>query len=186
MENRHVCPWWLGYFLINPLRKYVHNPEKILGNYILSGMKVIDYGSAMGHFSLPMAKMVGTQGKVYCFDIQKKMLAKLTRRAKNAGMEKIIESRLITNDDSSYSDLKQTADFTLLFAVAHEISDREQLFALLAGIMKNKALLMFAEPAGHVSFKDFEQSVSLAEKAGFRKLTPLKINRSYAILFTKI
>ena len=69
----HVCPYWIGYFLINPFRKYIHNPQEILGEYIKPGMKVIDYGCAMGYFSLPMAKMVGESGKVYGFDIQDKM-----------------------------------------------------------------------------------------------------------------
>ena len=185
MEKKHLCPWWLGYFLINPLRKYMHNPENILGSYIHSGMKVIDYGSAMGYFSLPLAKMVGDLGKVYCFDVQEKMLFKLMRRAKNAGLENIIDPRLMTNDDTAYSDLQQSVDFILLFAVAHEVADQKRLFTILLGMMKSKAALLFAEPNGHVSFKDFEHSISIAESAGLKRLSPLKIGGTHAILLEK-
>jgi hypothetical protein len=27
----HVCPWWGGYFIDNPLRRLIHDPEKIVG-----------------------------------------------------------------------------------------------------------------------------------------------------------
>lgn len=32
--NNSICPWWMGYFLVNPLRKIVHDPEKITGTYM--------------------------------------------------------------------------------------------------------------------------------------------------------
>jgi 2-polyprenyl-3-methyl-5-hydroxy-6-metoxy-1,4-benzoquinol methylase len=182
--NTHVCPWWLGYFLIIPWRKRMHNPEKIIGPHLSPGMKVIDYGSAMGYFSLPMASMVSSSGKVYCFDIQQKMLNKLMSRAKNAGVENIIEPRLIKNADV-FSDLKQTADFALLFAVAHEVPDKEDLFLKLSSMMKKDGVLLFAEPAGHVKEKAFKESVSLAEKAGFVKVNDLIIKRSHAVLLKK-
>jgi hypothetical protein len=36
----HVCPWWGGYFIDNPLRRLFHNPEKIVGPYVQPGMTV--------------------------------------------------------------------------------------------------------------------------------------------------
>lgn len=184
MEATHICPWWMGYFLLSPLRKFMQDPEKILGPYIKPGMKVIDYGSAMGYFSLPMARMVGDTGKVHCFDIQEKMLDKLNTRAVNAGLGHIIEPHLI-KENKSFGYLKQSADFALLFAVAHEVPDREQLFSHLFEMMKNKSILFFAEPAGHVSMRSFAQSVSLARKAGYSQLNAFKISRSHVALFEK-
>jgi len=185
MDKKSVCPWWLGYFLINPFRKYLHNPENILGPYLKKGMKVIDYGSAMGYFSLPMAKMVGEKGKVYCFDIQEKMLDKLASRAKKSGLENIIEPCLISGNDKIFNDLNQHADFALLFAVAHEVPDREQLFKNLYGMLKSKSILLFSEPAGHVPLSDFLQSISYAEKAGFIPLIQPKIGKGHSILLEK-
>jgi hypothetical protein len=37
----HVCPWWGGYFLDNPLRRLLHDPEKIVGPYLRPGMTVM-------------------------------------------------------------------------------------------------------------------------------------------------
>lgn len=184
MKN-HICPYWVGYFLINPLRKYRHNPERILGNYIQPGMHVIDYGCAMGYFSLPMAKMVGGSGKVYCFDIQKKMLNRLRQRAKKAGLCRIIEPLLIKKDSKVNHDMNVKADFTLLFAVAHEVADKEMLFLNLHTMMKSKGLLLFAEPAGHVSLGEFKKSVLLAGENGFKPLHPLEIKNSHSMLFER-
>ncbi|MBK6965204.1 MAG: hypothetical protein IPH20_15030 [Bacteroidales bacterium] len=58
-------------------------------------MKAVDFGSAMGYFSLPMAEMVGPEGTIYCFDIQQKMLGKLTSRALKQGYSGIIKPILI-------------------------------------------------------------------------------------------
>ena len=30
----HVCPWWGGYFIDNPIRRLFHNPVKIVGPYV--------------------------------------------------------------------------------------------------------------------------------------------------------
>ena len=40
----HVCPWWGGYFIDNPLRRLLHVPEKIVGPCVQPGMTVI-YGA---------------------------------------------------------------------------------------------------------------------------------------------
>jgi len=147
-------------------------------------MTALDFGSAMGYFSLPMAGMVGESGAVYCFDIQEKMLSKLMNRAIKAGLSNIIKPILITSDDS-YEPFRESINFTLLFAVAHEVPDQQKHFTDLSGMMKTGSLLLFAEPAGHVKKNDFNHSVALAGQAGLEKISDLKISRSYAALFRK-
>ncbi|MBN1463050.1 MAG: methyltransferase domain-containing protein [Paludibacteraceae bacterium] len=166
MEEKSVCPWWMGYFLLIPIRKFSHHPSKLVKHFIKEGMTVVDYGSAMGYFSIPMAKYVGEDGKVYCIDIQQKMLDKLVRRAKNAGVEQQIIPILNTKE-KTFMGIREEADFVLLFAVAHEVPDREKLFRYIASMLKPRGILYFAEPPGHVSKEEFEESISFAEKAGF-------------------
>ena len=57
--SQHVCPFWVGYLLLSPVRKLITNPDRILEPYVRSGMTVMDAGTAMGFFSLPLAELVG-------------------------------------------------------------------------------------------------------------------------------
>jgi ubiquinone/menaquinone biosynthesis C-methylase UbiE len=63
------------------MRRLFQDPETILSPYIKSGMKVLEVGPGMGFFSLPMARLIGETGRIYCVDLQEKMLKSLQRRA---------------------------------------------------------------------------------------------------------
>ncbi len=78
--SESVCPVWVGYFLASPVRKLFQNPEKMLAPYVKEGMRVLDIGCAMGFFSLPLAQMIGLNGKVICVDVQEKMIKSLEKR----------------------------------------------------------------------------------------------------------
>lgn len=166
-ERPHVCPWWMGYALLIPIRRFRHNPEKILKPYLKAGMTAMDYGSAMGYFSIPMAKMTGSQGKVYCVDIQPVMLEKLKARAVKNGVAQVIEP-LLVGESYNPEALQNKLDFMLLFAVVHEVPNQEKLFQEVAAMLKPGGKVVFAEPRGHVTPADFEQSLQFAGKAGLQ------------------
>ena len=163
--QQHVCPWWLGYTFIIPWRKYQHNPQTILGPHIKQGMTIMDYGSAMGYFSIHLARMTGETGKVICVDIQQKMIDNLMRRAVKRKLENSITPRLVGKDYDP-AELKNQLDFVLLFAVVHEVPDKAALFNDLFSMMKQGAKILFAEPPGHVTPDEFKASLSLAQQAG--------------------
>jgi ubiquinone/menaquinone biosynthesis C-methylase UbiE len=176
MEKSRICPWWMGYMLLIPFRKFSHNPNKMLGPFLKQGMNVLDYGCAMGYFSLPMAKMTGDDGKVYCVDIQEKMLAKLQQRSRKARLDHIINP-LLAGSTFDPVTLTGQIDFTLLFYVVHEIPDKEKLFNDVFSMTKRGGKVLFAEPSGHVSAKDFKRSVHMAISAGFA-VSDEKLNSS--------
>jgi len=161
-----MCPWWMGYFLLIPIRKFSHNPVKLLKPLIKEKMNVLDFGCAMGYFSLHLAKMAGNGGNVYCVDIQEKMLDKLKKRAEKAGVAQTIKPLLVGKTYNS-KNLKDQIDFTLLFAVVHEVPDKANLFREVYEMMKSGGKVLFAEPKGHVSPEEFEKSIKLAIAAGF-------------------
>ena len=59
-----VCPWWVGYLLVSPIRRWFEKPEEVLGPHLESGATALDVGCAMGYFSLPLAELVGPDGRV--------------------------------------------------------------------------------------------------------------------------
>jgi ubiquinone/menaquinone biosynthesis C-methylase UbiE len=183
--TNHVCPFWVGYILASPIRAYFQNPKKILKPYIEKGMKVLDIGCAMGFFTIPMAHMVKYNGQVICLDVQDKMLMALKKRALKDDVFERLDPRLTTNDDLGISDLQNQIDFALAFAVVHELHDIKSFFSQIFPVLKPDAKFLVAEPKGHVSESDFENSISIAEKAGFVELERPAVFRSRTILLQK-
>ena len=184
MKHR-VCPVWIGYFLASPVRKLIQDPLRILGPYVKPGMKVVDIGSAMGFFSLTMAKLVGAGGRVVCVDMQAKMLKGLTRRAQRAGLVERIETRTCTAESLSVEDLAGRMDFALAFAVVHETPDPAHFLGEATSVLRAGGRLLIAEPKGHVSEAEFRKTVTIAENAGLRMVDSPRIPGSHAALMEK-
>ena len=182
---KRVCPFWVGYLLISPLRTLFQNPEKILKPYITSGMKVLDLGCGMGFFSLPIARMIGAKGQVICVDIQEKMIRTLTKRAKKAGLTERIVTRICNQISLGLDDLIEEIDFALAFAVVHEVPQAPQFFDQIFRTLKPAGRLLIAEPKGHVSEKDFNITISLTQQNGFKIIDNPSIPRNRAILLKK-
>lgn len=183
--SKRVCPWWLGYWLLNPLRRFRHNPDRILAPFVAAGMTVLDIGPGMGFFSLPLARMTGARGRVICVDVQEKMLRALERRAAAAGMAERIATRLCTSSSLRLDDLSGKIDFVLAFAMVHEVPDPARLFAEISRALKPGACCLVAEPKGHVSAREFEASLALAGENGLGTAETLHISASRAVLLKK-
>ncbi|UCE24269.1 MAG: class I SAM-dependent methyltransferase [Candidatus Zixiibacteriota bacterium] len=181
----HVCPWWLGYVLASPLRRIFQPQERILGDYVKAGMTVLDVGSGMGYFSLWMARTVTESGRVVCVDLQEKMLRSLKRRAVKAGLEARIEVRVCGKDNLGINDLAGQIDFALLFAVAHEVPDPLGMLSQVQKALNADGACLLAEPRGHVTEAEFEDTVRLTGEAGFYIIDRPAVPRSRAALFGK-
>lgn len=177
MLKHLVCPWPLAYLFDNPLRRLLHNPEKILGAYVHPGMTVLDVGCGMGFFSLALARLVGKEGVVISVDLQQEMLQVLKKRAIRAG----VADRLQTHQ-SSPEDLGLTArvDFILAFWMVHEVPDRAKLFRQLKPLLPKPGHLLIAEPKIHVSAEDFQETLDLAADEGWRQVGSVRVRFSRA------
>lgn len=184
MANR-VCPWWLGYLLASPIRRWMHDPDKIVRPYIHEGMTVLEPGPGMGFFSIPMARLVGEKGRVVAVDLQPKMIAGLRKRAAKAGVADRVDARVTSAKTMGLDDLSRKVDFTLAFAVAHEFPDAQRFFDEVTRASKPGATLLLAEPRGHVKDADFDAELSAAAKSGFQVSARPQIARSHAAVLVK-
>lgn len=161
----HVCPWWGGYFLDNPVRRLLHHPERILSPYIRPGMTVLDFGCGMGLFSLAAARLVGERGTVIAVDLQPQMLDVLGRRAAKVGLRDRIRLHRCEADRLG---LLEPCDLVLAFWSAHEVPDPRKLFAALRACLRSDGAFLLVEPIGHVTAKMFDELLSLAGHTGLR------------------
>jgi len=179
----HVCPWWMGYLIDNPLRRLIHNPEKILGPYVKPEMTVIDVGCGMGFFSIAMAKMVGDQGQVIAVDLQQKMLDGMRRRAEKAGVAARIHAHRCEADNLN---IDTEADFVLAFAMVHEVPDTKRLLSQVYACLKPGGKFLVAEPRLHVPTSSFQRMLEIAAAVGFwQSAEQPQVRRCYAVVFVK-
>jgi len=165
---RRVCPSWVGYLLLNPLRRLVEDPDQVLGPLVRKGTIVLEPGCGMGFFTLPLARMVGSHGLVVAVDLQKKMLSVLRRRAEKAGLLDRIDLRLAESGTLGLKDLASKVDLVAALHVVHEVPDQAAFFSEVRETLKPEGKLLIIEPRGHVSRMQFEETVVAAEKAGFK------------------
>ena len=181
-NNKHVCPVEEANVLDNFFRNLVQNPKNILKDYIKEGMTVLDIGCGPGFFSVGMADMVSTSGKVIAVDLQQGMLDKIKNKIEGTEIENIIELHKCEDDRIGIS---TKVDFVLAFYMVHEVPDKDKFLKEIYSILKPDGTLFIVEPLFHVSKKAFEETVNRADAIGFSQIKKPKMILSRAVVFIK-
>jgi 2-polyprenyl-3-methyl-5-hydroxy-6-metoxy-1,4-benzoquinol methylase len=178
----HICPWWGGFFIDNPLRRLLHDPAVIVGPYVTPGMTVMDVGCGMGFLSLAMARMVGAVGMVIAVDLQQRMLDVVTRRAAKAGLAQRIRPHRCQQDRL---DVDALVDFAVAMMMVHEVPDQRRLLGEIRGCLVPGGKLLIAEPRLHVSGKAFAQTVATAREVGFQPAEGPRVHGCRAVILDR-
>lgn len=182
VRNNHVCPWYVCFTFDNLLRKTVHDPFKMLSRYVKSEDTVVDIGPGQGYFSIPMAHMVGDNGRIIAIDIQQQMLDRLKAKAEKAGVAGRITCTLVHDADFG---LKNEADFVLAFWMVHEVPEKKIFLKNIYAALKSGKKLLIAEPYLHVSKKMMEETVQTALNIGFNLVDTPKYFFSRSVVLQK-
>lgn len=183
--THRVCPWWLGYLLVSPLRRLIEGPARILTPHVGAGMTVLEPGPGMGFFTLDLIRLVGKTGRVIAVDLQPLMLQGLRRRAAKAGLLEHLDTRLAQPNSLGVGDLKGQVDFVFAFHVVHKLPDSAAFFVEAMEALKPAGTLLLVEPAGHVPLVQFEEELKAASAAGLIATGRPTIRRSRAVLLAK-
>lgn len=97
---------------------------------IKRGQTVLDFGCGSGTYTIPVAKLVGEEGKVYALDKDRNELDNLMKKAELGGLKNI--RRMATSGELRIELPDESVDATLLFDVFHRhylprINDRKML-----------------------------------------------------------
>ncbi len=111
---------------------------------IKRGHIVLDFGCGSGTYTIPVAKIVSKQGKVYALDKDKNALDNLMKKAKLAGLKNI--RRMATSGELRIELPDESVDVSLLFDVFHryyfsQIDDRKMLMDEIYRITKTNGFV---------------------------------------------
>ena len=143
-------------------------PCVFLAPYLSEGMTVLEPGPGMGFFTLELARIVGSSGRVIAVDVQPKMIEALRRRAAKANLSGKIDAHVVRLDSMQLDEVANI-DFVLAFAVVHEMPDAATFFSEAAKAMKPGARMLLAEPSAHVSVQEFDAELEMASWARLEK-----------------
>jgi ubiquinone/menaquinone biosynthesis C-methylase UbiE len=177
-----VCPAWFAWVIDNPLRRWLHDPEEIFGRLITPGFTVVELGCGSGPFTIALAQMVGSSGRVIAADLQPVMLEKVQKRVAQAGLQDRVELHGCGRERIG---LSTRVDFVLAFWMVHEVPNAAALFAEIHEALNPEGRLLLVEPRLHVRRIDFEKEVDAALEAKLQLVTLPTVRLSRAALFAK-
>jgi len=180
-ETPYVCPAEFAGSLDNSLRRWLHNPQKILSALIRQGMSVLDLGCGPGVFTLEIAKLVGESGKVVAADLQDEMLKIVENKIAGTPFEQRV---MLHKCQEKSIGLAEKMDFIMAFWMVHEVPDHERLFEELRSILKPGGTLYIIEPKFHVSSSAFQRMYDQIVRTGFKSIGRPKVFLSRAILLS--
>jgi len=101
---------------------------------VRAGMAVLDFGCGSGTYTIPAAKLVGEEGRVYALDIDKRALDRMEEKARKEGLKNIVRIDSSGGEEIRLED--ETVDLVLLIDVLHEVGNREALLEEVYRILK--------------------------------------------------
>ena len=125
------------------------SPEKFIEYCdVHHGMKVADFGASIGSYSLPLAKRVGVNGKVYAFDIQKELLTTLFSDARKDKLEnvEIVWTDLEIPGGAKLQD--ESVDRVLIANTLFQIEDKSSFISEAKRILKKGGKVIFIDWLG--------------------------------------
>ena len=174
MKNKNrVCPVSRAKHLDMGIRKWIHNPKKILGPYIDEDMIVLDVGCGSGFFTTALAKMIGKSGKVIAADLQEGMLKKVQEKSQNTELENKIILHKCEEDKIGVS---EPVDLVLAFYMVHEVPDQNRFLKEIKSLLNKNGILIIVEPKFHVSKDDFKKTINNAVGLGFKSIKKPRIS----------
>lgn len=144
-RNQGAAPYphQAAFFLNNPVRRVVSNPERKVDRIGLTGSEhVLEVGPGPGFYSVQIARRL-TYGRLDLFDLQPEMLDKARRQLELAGFVDVGFTSGEASDGFPYPE--DTFDVAFLAAVIGEVPDKTACIRSLGRVLKPGGRLVFAE-----------------------------------------
>lgn len=120
--------------LDSPQRKRLLNPVKTLRALgIRAGMIAADVGCGTGFFTIPLAVLAGSRGRVFAVDISRRMMLDIKKRIKKEGLKNV---KTVLSRENHIPLPSKALDYCLLVSVIHELENKILFFKELKRLLK--------------------------------------------------
>jgi len=156
----------------NELKEWLEKDgEKFLKSIgVKNGDIVLDFGSGVGHYTIPAAKVVGEKGKVYAFDKDKVVLSNL----KHMIIQKCLKNVKLAQANTEIPLDDNSIDIVLCFDVIHYFRNRKAIYDEFYRVLKTGGLFALYPkhyrddyPLMELADMRLEDIINEVEKAGF-------------------
>ena len=182
-------------FVFDPTRKFL-DPERVLFASGLSvGQTFADLGSGSGFYTLAAAKIVGEQGVVYSVDILETSLDHIAAESRLKNFRNIQTLICDLEQEQACKQIPTGQVDVVLFAnIAHQIKNRNNLFAEAYRLLKTQGKLIVVEwndqpsPIGPMAADRISEAEinSLGKKFSFKTAGNIVVDPyHYGLIFIK-
>ena len=105
---------------------------------VAEGQTFLDYGCGTGCFSIPAARMVGKNGKVFALDCFPRQLEVVTKRSRKEGLTNI--EVILSECDTGLPDV--CVDVVWMCDVLHEVQDRRAVLEEVHRVLRREGTLV--------------------------------------------
>ncbi len=131
---------------------------------------VLDFGCGEGHYAIPLAKVVGENGRVYALDEDRQSLNRLKQIINQEDLKNI----KLLQEDTKVPLKDNSVDVALCYDVIHYEKNREKIYKEIYRILKKDGFLSLYPkhykkdyPLMELASLELEDVIREIEKAGF-------------------
>ena len=180
------APAFISHVLDSRFRRRIQSPEKLIEwSGIAEGMTVLDLGCGSGALTIPYARAVGPEGRVYGLDIQPDMLALLARKLARLENEDITNLQPIraSAEDLPFAD--NSLDVVCVTTVLYEIPNRRQALREIKRVLKVGGYLAISELFMDPDYRLKSTTIKEVQQAGFALEEAFGNLWAYTVRFTR-
>jgi ubiquinone/menaquinone biosynthesis C-methylase UbiE len=107
-------------------------------NLIKEGQNLLDFGCGTGDFTIPAAKIVGRNGKIFALDCNMRQLSFIQKKARKAGLTNI--QTILSENKTDLPD--GIIDVVWICDVLHEVREKREVLTEMHRLLKKDGILL--------------------------------------------
>ena len=176
-----ITPPAAGFLLNSPIRRGYRRPDQTVYQLQLaSGHQALEIGGGTGTFTVPLAKQVAPDGRIYSIELQSAMLRQQANRVAKSGVANV---RLHQADALRLPFAGNCFDRAIVIAVLPMLRDKQRALREIKRVLKPGALLAVSEELAEPEYVPPMVTRRWCERAGFQHVVTYRERWFYVSIF---